>query len=174
MKVEQIILEDNKTLRVMFTNHKNNIFHKDIPLKYDRCPNLKIAKAKKELVEEFLNTPNGRYFTKKEVLKAFAKVDDYMKSYYKELFPQGGKRLGSGRPKGTTTDKTETFLNRINQEEKEYLTQCLQFYRNLKETNPELLSKILTEKNPNLYINAPVGITGQLRIITNKKADLNN
>ena len=88
--------------------------------------------------------------SEKEILKTWAKTDSQIKEYYKTLDKRGGSRQGSGRKVGSknTTPKaerTERFTNAITKEEKEYLGICLEWYRNIKQYNPELLDKILAE-----------------------------
>lgn len=121
-----------EVLQVDFSEHKRVIFTAEIPLKHERCAALRIAKAKEAVIDEFLATFEGREYTKKEVLKAYSKTDSYFKDVYKELFPHGGYR-GGGRPKGSTSSKkTESLGVRITPEEKKYLLECLEIYREKK------------------------------------------
>ena len=123
-----------KMLRISFTSHKRVMHNVEIKLTHERCAALRIAKAKEAAIDEFLTTFDGRKFTKKEILKAYAKKDEHLKNVYKELYPHGGKRTGGGRPKGTTTEKTESFDRRITKREKQFLIDCLDCYRNKPET----------------------------------------
>lgn len=123
-----------KYLLIIFNHHKAEIFRTEIPLKHERCAALRIAKAKQAAIDEFLTTFHGKKYTKKEVLKAYSQKDEYFKNVYKELYPKGGKRNGGGRPKGTTTNKTESLNQRITKIEKQFLTECLECFRNKPET----------------------------------------
>lgn len=119
----------DKYLLITFNHHRAEIFRTEIPLKHERCAALRIAKAKEAAIDEFLTTFNGKKYTKKEVLKAYSKQDEYFKGIYKELYPKGGKRDGGGRPKGTKTDKTEALGTRISKNEKDLLIETLNNYR---------------------------------------------
>jgi len=141
MKIyEQTIENENgsKVLRVGFYEHKACIHTFDIPLNFDRCAALRTAKAKEKGIEEFLASFEGKKFTEKEVLKAYSLVDDYFMAKYKELYPHGGWRNG-GRKKGVKMNpenkspRTEYLLKRITKTEKQFLTDCLENFRN----NPE-------------------------------------
>lgn len=126
--------DDNgvEVLQIEFSGHKKVIFTRQIPLKYEKCPALRTARAKEAVIDEFLTTFEGQKFTKKEVLKAYSKTDSYFKDLYKQMFPHGGYR-GGGRPKGSTSsNKTESLGVRITPEEKEYLLECLEVYRKKK------------------------------------------
>ena len=132
-----------KYLLIIFNHHRAEIFRTEIPLKHERCAALRIAKAKESAIDEFLTTFNGKKYTKKEVLKAYAKQDEYFKGVYKELYPQGGKRDGGGRPKGTKTDKTESLGTRISAKEKDLLLETLNNYRKREEKSQEEIKNIL-------------------------------
>lgn len=118
-----------KFLRINFDVHRATIYHEDIELEHARCAALRIAKAKEQVIENFLNSFQGRDYTKKEVLKAYAKVDSYFKDVYKEQFPHGGSRSGVGRKKGSTTERTERFTQAITPEEKAFLSEKLLEFR---------------------------------------------
>jgi len=65
-----------------------------------------------------------------KALRAFAKIDDDMKEYYKKQFPHGGYRKGGGRPTGTKKeDRSVCFYKAITAEEKKYLEKCLNDFR---------------------------------------------
>lgn len=129
---------------IMFNHHKSAIFTTEID-----ATKKNVLATKLKVIEEYLQTFNPIY-TEKEILKAWAKTDSQIKEYYKTLDKRGGSRQGSGRKvgsKNTTpkTERTERFTNAITKEEKEYLGICLEWYRNIKQYNPELLDKILAE-----------------------------
>ena len=129
---------------IMFNHHKTAIFTTEID-----ATKKNVLATKLKVIEEYLQTFNPIY-TEKEILKTWAKTDSQIKEYYKTLDKRGGSRQGSGRKvgsKNTTpkTERTERFTNAITKEEKEYLGICLEWYRNIKQYNPELLDKILTE-----------------------------
>ena len=137
---------DNGRNRVMiiFNHHKTAIFTTEID-----ATKKNVLATKLKVIEEYLQTFNPIY-TEKEILKTWAKTDSQIKEYYKTLDKRGGSRQGSGRKvgsKNTTpkTERTERFTNAITKEEKEYLGICLEWYRNIKQYNPELLDKILAE-----------------------------
>lgn len=137
MKIYENLVEKEdgkRELYIGFTVHKATIYHTYIPLTNARCANLRIAKAKEAAIEEFLNRFEGQEYSKKEVLKAYAKIDPYFKDLYKELYPHGGSRSGAGRASGTikNTGRTERFTQAITLDEKKYLVRCLEEYRKLK------------------------------------------
>lgn len=118
-----------KFLRINFDVHRATIYHEDIELEHARCAALRIAKAKEQVIENFLNSFQGRDYTKKEVLKAYAKVDSYFKDVYKEQFPHGGSRSGVGRKKGSTTERTERLNQVLTLREKVFLIAQLKEFR---------------------------------------------
>lgn len=121
-----------EVLQIEFSEHKKVIFTRQIPLKYEKCPALRTARAKEAVIDEFLTTFEGQKFTKKEVLKAYSKTDSYFKDLYKQMFPHGGYR-GGGKKKGEKfSDRTERLTSRITLDEKEYLLKKLEEYRNKK------------------------------------------
>lgn len=129
---EKTIETDNgkKYLRINFDVHRATIYHEDIEIEHVRCAALKMARAKEKVIENFLNTIQGQHYTKKEVLKAYSKIDPYFKDVYKEQFPHGGSRSGVGRKKGSkTSNRTERFTQAITPEEKAFLTQKLEEFR---------------------------------------------
>lgn len=129
---------------IMFNHHKTAIFTTEID-----ATKKNVLATKLKVIEEYLQTFNPIY-TEKEILKTWAKTDSQIKEYYKTLDKRGGSRQGSGRKAGSKnttpkTERTERFTNAITKEEKEYLGICLEWYRNIKQYNPELLDKILAE-----------------------------
>ncbi len=123
-------------LRITFNHHQAAIFTSEISLNYDRCKNLKIAQAKENVIKDFLNSFNGKKYTRKEVLLAYSKVDNHFKDVYKEEFPHGGYRNG-GRPKGSKTEKTERINWAVTPEEKVMLNDVLTNFRNNKKQKQE-------------------------------------
>lgn len=131
MLIEETRIEkaDGEYIQIEFKHHKATVYVADIPATFDRCPALRLAKAKTEVIERFLNSSEGKHFTEKEVLKAYSKIDKHFADIYKEKYPHGGWRQG-GRPKGTkTSDRTERFQQSITPQEKEFLIKALEYYR---------------------------------------------
>lgn len=130
---ERVYTKDDgkKELLIEFDVHKATIFHRYIPLTHERCAALRVAKAKEAVIEEFLNSIQGQKYTKRDVLKAYAKTDSYFKDLYKQLYPHGGSRSGAGRACGTTknTGKTEQLTKALTLEEKVFLERKLQEFR---------------------------------------------
>lgn len=130
-------------VRVEFYEHKCCFFTSELD-----STKKNVLSAKLNILEEY-NKRNG--FTKierKEVLKAWAKVDEQIAEYYKKEYPHGGARANGGRPKGSIkttpkTERTERFTNAITKEEKEYLSFCLEWYRIKIKQNPEELKRIM-------------------------------
>lgn len=130
-------------VRVEFYEHKCCFFTSELD-----STKKNVLSAKLNILEEY-NKRNG--FTKierKEVLKAWAKVDEQIAEYYKKEYPHGGARANGGRPKGSIkttpkTARTERFTNAITKEEKEYLSFCLEWYRIKIKQNPEELKRIM-------------------------------
>ena len=121
--------EDGEYIQIEFKHHKATVYVADIPATFDRCPALRLAKAKTEVIERFLNSSEGKHFTEKEVLKAYSKIDKHFADIYKEKYPHGGWRQG-GRPKGSkTSNRTERLQQSLTPEEKEYLIKALEDYR---------------------------------------------
>lgn len=157
-----------KYILITFYHHRAEIYRAEIPFKYERCSALRSAKARENIINEFLNSFNGKKYTKKEVLKAYSKINEYFKSVYKSLYPQGGYRNG-GRKKGQSIDpakkspRTESFGIRITKEEKAFLINALERFRQQKlyiEKMPEKAKNI----NPALlpYAAEYALLTGQL------------
>lgn len=116
-------------VRVEFYEHKCCFFTSELD-----STKKNVLSAKLNILEEY-NKKNG--FTKierKEVLKAWAKVDEQIAEYYKKEYPHGGARANGGRPKGSIkttpkTERTERFTQAITKQEKEFLTQQLKEFR---------------------------------------------
>lgn len=116
-------------VRVEFYEHKCCFFTSELD-----STKKNVLSAKLNILEEY-NRRNG--FTKierKEVLKAWAKVDEQIAEYYKKEYPHGGARANGGRPKGSIkttpkTKRTERFTQAITKQEKEFLTQQLKEFR---------------------------------------------
>ena len=116
-------------VRVEFYEHKCCFFTSELD-----STKKNVLSAKLNILEEY-NRRNG--FTKierKEVLKAWAKVDEQIAEYYKKEYPHGGARANGGRPKGSIkttpkTERTERFTQAITKQEKEFLTQQLKEFR---------------------------------------------
>lgn len=116
-------------VRVEFYEHKCCFFTSELD-----STKKNVLSAKLNILEEY-NKRNG--FTKierKEVLKAWAKVDKQIAEYYKKEYPHGGARANGGRPKGSIkttpkTERTERFTQAITKQEKEFLTQQLKEFR---------------------------------------------
>lgn len=114
---------------IEFRHHKAVIYSAEIPAKYERCSALRLAKAKQNVIGEFLKSPSGQGFCEKEVLKAYSKTDEYFAGVYREKYPHGGWRQG-GRPKGSrTSNRTERLQQTITPEEKAFLLRALEYYR---------------------------------------------
>jgi len=116
-------------VRVEFYEHKCCFFTSELD-----STKKNVLSAKLNVLEEY----NQRFgFTKierKEVLKAWAKVDEQIAEYYKKEYPHGGARANGGRPKGSIkttpkTERTERFTQAITKQEKEFLTQQLKEFR---------------------------------------------
>ena len=116
-------------VRVEFYEHKCCFFTSELD-----STKKNVLSAKLNILEEY-NKRNG--FTKierKEVLKAWAKVDEQIAEYYKKEYPHGGARANGGRPKGSIkttpkTERTERFTQAITKQDKEFLTQQLKEFR---------------------------------------------
>ncbi|MBR1617355.1 hypothetical protein IJ670_04320 [bacterium] len=128
---------DGEYLQIEFKFHKTTIYVAEVPTTFDRCPVLRLVKAKTEVIEKFLKSPEGKKFTQKEVYKAYSLIDKHLLDIYKEKYPHGGWRNG-GRPKGRKTKKTERFNAAITPEEKEFLLKALEDYRKNKKNSKEV------------------------------------
>lgn len=130
--IEEFINENGQNrLRINFNHHKATIFTHEIDVIYKDVLNEKL-----KVIDEYLKTFSPIY-TKKEILKTWAKIDSQIKEYYKTLDQRGGTRQGSGRKIGSknTTPKTERtarFTMAITEEEKIFLTNQLLEYRKRK------------------------------------------
>ncbi len=117
-----------KRIMITFEHHRAVIFTREIGEEKENQLNEKL-----KIIDEYLNTTNPIY-TKKEILKIWAKIDEQMKPVYKELDNRGGVREGSGRKIGSKkttpkSDRTERFTMAITAEEKKFLTDQLEQYR---------------------------------------------
>lgn len=117
-------------VEIMFEHHRAVIFTSEISEQEET-----LLSAKLKVVDEYLNTLDPIY-TKKEILKTWAKIDEQMKEYYKKNFDnRGGKREGAGRKVGSyangiKSNRTEQFTMAITKEEKDFLKQQLLQFRN--------------------------------------------
>lgn len=123
-------------LWIRFCHCKNNEVYS---VRINKTQTKAINKKKIEAVDEFIaNQKELRRFERKEVLKAFAKVDKAVAEYYKKEYPKGGKRANSGRKYGSYQDgkkseRTERFTQAITLREKVYLLQKLKEFRQQEE-----------------------------------------
>lgn len=143
-----------KYLLIVFNHFKNNEIHRgEIYYGDEPMSEEELTEKKLKIVDEFLNTFRAGFykFTKKDVLKAYAKVDESIKKVYKSLYPQGGYRNG-GRPKGSKTEKTERINWAVTPEEKEYLTRSLERFRYYKDPEYKEKMRKLSEKAAAPYI----------------------
>lgn len=99
--------------------------------------NDEITNAKIRYITDFCN--KNPDILLKDVLRAFAAVDDVFKNLYKTQYPHGGYR-GGGRRKGT--ERTETLNQRITLDEKTFLLNALESIRN----NPDVAKMLQTQK----------------------------
>lgn len=127
MKIYELKLQNNQS-RIEVMEHKATI--KTFTLMYSSESDKYNQICK--FIEELNENRNGHFFGKqKELIKAFAEIDDRFKELYNELYPRGGYR-GGGRPKGSRTDKTERLNLAVTPDEKEFLIKALEDYRNKK------------------------------------------
>jgi len=132
-------------VRVEFCEHKRCFFTSELD-----ATEKNVLSAKINILEEYNQKIGFTKIGRKDVLKAWAKVDEQIAEYYKKEYPHGGARANGGRPKGSTnttpkSERTERFTNAITKDEKEYLGICLEWYRRIKQQNPELINKVLAE-----------------------------
>lgn len=132
MKINILKYENDKgekRIKIMFEHHRTVIFTSEIDEKEENH-----LHAKLKIVDEYLNTFDPIY-TKKEILKTWAKIDEQIKVIYKQNFDnRGGSREGSGRKAGSKkttpkSDRTARFTMAITESEKEYLIDQLERYR---------------------------------------------
>lgn len=97
---------------------------------------------KKAIIED-LNESNF-YFKgrRKELIKAWSEIDERFVDYYSELYPRGGPRKNSGRPRGVRTDKTERLNLSVTPKEKAYILNALERYRE----RHVVIDKVIQEK----------------------------
>lgn len=130
-------------VKVEFYEHKCCFFTSELD-----STKKNVLSAKLNILEEYNKRKGFTKIKRKEVLKAWAKVDEQIAEYYKKEYPHGGARANGGRPKGSIkttpkTERTERFTNAITKEEKEYLSFCLEWYRIKIKQNPEELKRIM-------------------------------
>lgn len=130
-------------VRVEFYEHRCCFFTSELD-----STKKNVLSAKLNVLEEYKQKKGFTKIERKEVLKAWAKVDEQIAEYYKKEYPHGGARTNGGRPKGSIkttpkTERTERFTNAITKEEKEYLSFCLEWYRIKIKQNPEELKRIM-------------------------------
>lgn len=129
MKIE--IQQIDNQYRYSILEHRAVQFHRH----YDNTT----LETKLNFVEEFLNSMHAKIknYTRKDVLKDFAKTDEAIAEQYKREFPKGGYRKNAGRKvgsysNGARSNRTEQFTMAITKEEKEFLKRQLLKYRNNK------------------------------------------
>lgn len=130
MKINLLKFENEngeKRIKITFEHHRAVIFTSEIGEEENQ------VNVKLKIIDDYLSTINPIY-TKKEILKTWAKIDEQMKLVYKELDNRGGVREGSGRKAGSKkttpkSDRTERFTMAITAEEKKYLINQLEQYR---------------------------------------------
>lgn len=127
MKIE--IEQIGNQYRYSVLEHRAIQFHRH----YDDAT----LKSKLKFVEEFLSDMHAKIknYTRKDVLKDFAKTDEAIAEQYKREFPKGGYRKNAGRKvgsysNGTKSNRTEQFTMAITKEEKEFLKRQLLKFRN--------------------------------------------
>ena len=116
-------------VRVEFYEHKCCFFTSELD-----STKKNVLSAKLNILEEYNQKIGFAKIERKEVLKAWAKVDEQIAEYYKKEYPHGGARANGGRPKGSIkttpkTERTERFTQAITKQEKEFLTQQLKEFR---------------------------------------------
>lgn len=155
-------------IMIMFTHHRATIFTSEID-----STKKNVLAAKLKIIDEYLQTFSPIY-TKKEIVKTWAKIDEQFKDYFKTFDKRGGVREGAGRKIGSKkttpkSERTKRFTQAITTDEKEYLSFCLEWYRVKIKQNPEELKRIM-----HVYRMYGVGaflnesLDGKLRTITNK------
>lgn len=129
MKIE--IEQINNQYRYSVLEHRAIQFHRH----YDDTN----FETKLKFVEEFLDSTHAKFkrYTRRDVLKDFAKTDEAIAEQYKREFPKGGYRKNAGRKigsfaNGTKSNRTEQFTMAITKEEKEFLKRQLLKFRNNK------------------------------------------
>lgn len=131
MKINLFEFENDngeKRIKIMFEHHRAVIFTSEIGAEEKEH-----LHAKLKVIDDYLATFSPIY-TKKEILKTWAKIDEQMKIVYKQLDNRGGSREGSGRKAGSKkttpkSDRTARFTMAITETEKEYLIDKLKRYR---------------------------------------------
>lgn len=109
----------------------NNLIH-NVSYNISGLNEDEILELKKEAVAEFCTVfPDVPL---KAVLQGFNAVDPLMYEYYRQVFPNGGKRTGAGRPKGAKSSNSHPerniyFYKKVTAEEKKFLSEMLKKYR---------------------------------------------
>lgn len=166
MKIE--IQQIDNQYRYSILEHRAVQFHRHY---YDTT-----LETKLNFVEEFLNSMHAKIknYTRKDVLKDFAKTDEAIAEQYKQEFPKGGYRKNAGRKvgsfaNGVRSNRTKQFTMAITEEEKEYLTYCLEWFRLQKLNDPKQCDIIMNQFKlcgvESLANYKNVGLTGKLRAI---------
>ena len=93
MKIE--IEQINNQYRYSVLEHRAIQFHRH----YDDTN----FETKLKFVEEFLDSTHAKFkqYTRRDVLKDFAKTDEAIAEQYKREFPKGGYRKNAGRKVGS-------------------------------------------------------------------------
>ena len=166
MKIE--IEQINNQYRYSVLEHRAIQFHRH----YDDTN----FETKLKFVEEFLDSTHAKFkqYTRRDVLKDFAKTDEAIAEQYKREFPKGGYRKNAGRKVGSfatgvRSNRTEQFSMAITKEEKQYLTYCLEWFRLQKLNDPKQCDIIMNQFKlygvESLLNYKSVGLTGKLRTI---------
>lgn len=129
MKIEEI--KDGNISRINIYEHRACVKSYSIMYNSENDRYNQICKFIEEL-DECTILFRGK---QKELIKAFAQIDERFKDLYNDLYPRGGYR-GGGRPKGSRTDKTERLNLAVTPDEKAFLIKALEDYRAGK-TEPE-------------------------------------
>ena len=116
-------------VRIEFYEHKCCFFTSEL-----NSTKKNVLSAKLNVLEEYNQKIGFTKISRKEVLKAWAKIDEQIAKLYKTEYPHGGARVNGGRPKGSIkttpkTERTERFTQAITKKEKEFLTQQLKEFR---------------------------------------------
>ncbi|MCM1296135.1 MAG: hypothetical protein NC311_11390 [Muribaculaceae bacterium] len=146
--IHRVIYKTKHIIKVMFNHNDNAIFN-----------------HKLQIVEELDESSFQLKGRKKDIIKAWSKVDERFIEIYKNLYPRGGIRKNAGRPQGSRTDKTERLEVCITKEEKQYLIECLESFRRQKlfiEQFPEEAKRI----NPQLLPQAAEAaiLSGKIKV----------
>ncbi len=140
MKIDLLKFENDngeKRIQILFEHHRTVIFSSEIGEQEENNLDIKL-----KVIDDYLNTIDPIY-TKKEILKTWAKIDEQMRLVYKKLDNRGGSREGAGRKAGSKkttpkSDRTERFTMAITAEEKEFLIEQLERYRCMHALNDKI------------------------------------